>query len=111
MTAANDGSTARHIRLAVQTEVRVFDKLGWELNDSTIPSRTKQRKTRVEGIFGYEWSEGLCKMVHKEWLMDRRDKRYRELVRDPDTGEVTRFKDEPLTQHTGRGSAKKLESP
>jgi hypothetical protein len=40
-------------------------------------------------------------------VIDRRNNRYRESVRDPSTGEVVRNVDEALTEHTGRGSARK----
>jgi hypothetical protein len=38
--------------------------------------------------------------------IDRENDRYRERIVNPQSGEVIRHVDEPLTNHTGRGSAK-----
>ena len=40
-------------------------------------------------------------------IVDRRNNRYRKVVTDPETGEVLRDVDEPLTDHTGRGDARR----
>jgi hypothetical protein len=41
-----------------------------------------------------------------ERLIDRARNRYREHIIDSETGRVVRHVEEPLTDHTGRGSAK-----
>ena len=46
-------------------------------------------------------------MIQKERLIDRKSDRYKELVKDLETGEVIHETDEPLSQHTGHGSAKR----
>lgn len=40
-------------------------------------------------------------------VIDRRGNRYTEHIEDAETGQVVRHVDEPLTKHTGRGSARK----
>ena len=49
-------------------------------------------------------------MIHKERLIDRKNNRYREVVKDMKTGDVIHEVDEPLSQHTGHGSAKPRET-
>lgn len=46
-------------------------------------------------------------MVYKRRLIDHRNDEYEEHVVDPDTGETIYERKEPLSQHTGRGSAKR----
>ncbi len=53
------------------------------------------------------WSYDRQKWVHREKTEDRRNNRYTETVTDPDTGEIIHQTEEPLTDHRGRGSAKK----
>jgi uncharacterized protein (DUF1697 family) len=40
-------------------------------------------------------------------IADRRNNRYRKLVTDPETGEVVRDVDKPLTEHAGHGDARR----
>ena len=103
----NCGSTASHVTVTIEDTIALHDSLEWEGNDSNLPSRKKQKKTRVEGKTGSEWSAHLQKMVHKERLIDRKSDRYQELVKDLETGEVIHEIDEPLSEHTGHGSAKR----
>ena len=103
---ANCGSTTRDIAITVEDSITLHDGVGWETDDPSLPSRKKQKKTRVEGSSGSEWSTRLAKMVHKERLIDRKNNRYKESVTDIQTGEVIHEVDEPLSQHTGHGSAK-----
>jgi hypothetical protein len=39
-------------------------------------------------------------------VIDRAKNWYREIVQDPETGQVVHQSDEPLTEHRGHGSAK-----
>jgi hypothetical protein len=57
---------------------------------------------------GKEWRHALQRMVHVYRDLNRETNRYRERVTDPETGEVLREVDEPLDEHTGHGSAKRL---
>ena len=87
--------------------IKISEQISWELNDANLPSRKKQKKTRIEEQIGDEWSKGRQKMVRKDRLIDRKNDRYKETIVDPDTNEVIHHCDEPLCQHTGHGSAKK----
>ena len=53
------------------------------------------------------WSYKAEKWMHREKTENRREDRYTEVVTDPDTGEIIHEVDERLSDHRGRGSAKK----
>lgn len=67
----------------------------------------RPKKPRVEHVSGDDFHRATGKWNKLERLIDGRNNRYREVIRDPETGAVLRFVDEPLTEHRGRGSAKK----
>jgi hypothetical protein len=55
---------------------------------------------------GASFSYARRKWMDVEQVVDRRLNRYRKRVVDPETGEVLRDVDEPLTDHQRYGSAK-----
>ena len=71
-------------------------------------------KHRIPGVskwvakyfYGYKWFHSARKWVYKEWIINRRGDHYREVITDPETGEVIHHCDEPLSEHRGHGSAK-----
>jgi len=64
------------------------------------------RKWFIQILGGADWSRNLKRFVQKQRVIDRESDRYVERVADPDTGEVLRDVDEPLSAHRGHGSAK-----
>ena len=62
---------------------------------------------RIEQQAGDDFHRASGKWFKKERIIDRENDRYYEKFTDPDTGVVTRFCDEPLSQHVGHGSAKR----
>lgn len=67
---------------------------------------TGRRKWFVETFSGTDWSHRLQRFVRKQRTLDRDNDRYAEKVVDPETGEVLRDVEEPLSDHRGHGSAK-----
>ena len=57
------------------------------------------------------WSHDRQKWLHREKTENRRDNRYTEVVKDPDTGEIVHEVDAPLTDHQGHGSARRKQDP
>jgi hypothetical protein len=45
--------------------------------------------------------------MHRKKTENRRENRYTEVVKDPETGEIVHEVEEPLSEHRGHGSAKK----
>jgi hypothetical protein len=68
------------------------------------------KKPFYEYFGGAEWSHRFQKFMAKIRIIDRRNDLYREEVTDPDTGDRLHHCSEPLSMHSGRGSAKKKSS-
>ena len=71
------------------------------------PKQTGRRKIRQERLFGDNLHKESGKWDKKERIIDRENDRYIEKIIDPETGEVIRHCDEPLSEHQGHGYAKK----
>lgn len=67
---------------------------------------TGWNKWFIKSFTGADWSHSLQRFVEKIRILDRDNNRYVEKVVDPETGEVLRDVEEPLSEHQGRGSAK-----
>jgi hypothetical protein len=65
-----------------------------------------EKRPFMEQKVGESYSWARDRWMDLVRVVDRRNNRYRETVRDPETGDVVRDVDEPLTEHTGRGSAR-----
>lgn len=68
--------------------------------------RPGYKKPIWEAKVGADVHRKTGRWSHVEQHIDRLNNRYRKIVVDEDTGEVLRDVDEPLSVHTGRGSAK-----
>lgn len=66
----------------------------------------RARKPFLEAIFGAELFRKLGIWVRKERIIDRDKDHYREVITNPETGEVLHHCEEPLSEHRGHGSAK-----
>jgi hypothetical protein len=62
-------------------------------------------KYHHEALRGHEFNV-KGHLMKKERIVDRKANYYKELVVNVDTGEVVRDVEHPLSEHTGRGSAK-----
>jgi len=67
-------------------------------------------KFEYREISGKEWSVTLGRFVSKHQIIDRPGNRYFELVVDDETGEILNSCDEPLSDHEGHGSARRVQS-
>ena len=73
-----------------------------------MKQREPGKRTPVaEYFFGYDWFHTARKWIYKEWILNKRGDHYREVITDPETGEVIHHRDEPLSKHQGYGSAKR----
>ena len=68
------------------------------------------KKPIYEEISGDDLHRKTGLWSHLLQVIDRQNNRYRKLVTNAETGEILRSVDEPLDEHTGRGSAKKPNS-
>jgi hypothetical protein len=82
------------------------ENAGYITMRSTVRRKPGQRRSPFEELSGDVYSHSLGRMVRIHRTIDRRRDLYYERVLDPDTREVLREIEEPLSQHRGRGSAK-----
>ena len=94
------GSTARLIQVGIRNEVTFKSKLGLK------GRRTGSRKPFLEAVLGDDLFRKLGKWMKLERVIDRDNDHYIERVTDPTTGQVVHECDEPLSKHTGHGSAR-----
>lgn len=94
------GSTARHFGVHVNESVQVREKIGMK------QKRPGHKKSIYESVSGDDLhrASGQWNKLTRE--IDRENNRYKEVIVNPETGEALRYCDQPLTDHTGRGSAK-----
>jgi len=99
------GSFAKHIHLVFVDEANltVTDFLDVQSKNVNV---TGKRKIRRHLQTGSQWSVSREKFVDKVRDIDRDADTYYERVVDPETGDVLRYCEEPLSEHFGRGSAK-----
>jgi hypothetical protein len=68
-------------------------------------------KPHLEGKTGDDLHRKTGKWMFLERVFDHAKNWYKELITDPETGEVVRHCEEPLTDHGGHGSAKRKSEP
>ena len=95
------GSLSRKFEITIQDTVIVREKLG-------VKARHKPAgKPFREITSGDDLHRKTGKWMHLERTVDRDNDLYKEVVKDPKTGEIVHMCEEPLTKHRGHGSAKK----
>jgi uncharacterized Ntn-hydrolase superfamily protein len=67
--------------------------------------RKSKGKYAHESLRGHEFNVA-GNLMRKERIIDRKNNFYKELVVNTDTGEIVRDVEQPLSDHTGHGSAK-----
>lgn len=75
------------------------------------PSKRSREKIRVEVFVGDDLMKTTGRWMRKHRRTDRDADHYVETVTDPATGEVIHYCNEPLSQHQGHGSAKRVAAP
>jgi len=97
----NCGSLERHFALMLEGKVSVKSSLDLKAKG------VGRGKPLMEVKEGDSLSISRGRWMRVLQIVDRRNNRYRKVVTDPETGEVLRDVDEPLTDHTGRGDARR----
>jgi len=98
------GSKEQNITLTTSDSVELHDCIKGKVKDSRYPSKKKIRQKFLQGDDKRK-SDG--KWMEKERLVDKDNDKYKEVVTDPETGKIVHHCEEPLSEHTGHGSAKK----
>ncbi len=94
------GSMARSFGAHVIEALTVREKIGMK------QKRPGHKKPIFESVSGDDLhrASGQWNKLTRE--IDRENNRYKEVIVNPETGEILRHCDEPLTDHVNRGSAK-----
>jgi len=88
--------------------VKARDQVALKAKD---PKKTGKAKTRIEMRIGDDLHRKSGRWYKLERIIDRNNKRYKEIVTNPETGEVVHLCDEPLDEHTGHGSDRGNRNP
>ena len=96
----NCGSTSRQFNVVIRSELLLKSKLGVK------GRRGGEGKPFIKMVIGDDLFRKLGKWTRLERIIDRENDRYEETFIDPETDEVIHQCIEPLSQHTGHGSAK-----
>lgn len=100
------GATARAFDMYVESNLVGYPSFRGQLKRPSLPS---DKKLRWDSFSGYEYSHKLGKMVRKVKALDKDLDQWVERVTDIESGETIHECVEPLSKHTGHGSAKKKE--
>jgi len=95
------GSTRRTFTLDVAETVKIREKIGLKHR------RPGHKRAIYESVEGYDLHRYTGQWSHLSRVIDRENNRYQERIINPATREVLRSVDEPLTDHVGRGTARK----
>lgn len=98
------GSRRRLVRLTHAEEMQVRECTEIRVKDSRYSSKKNPRVMLKQGA-SY-WRDER-KWMHREMHVDRALGRYREVVSDPETGEIVHECEEPLSKHRGHGDDKR----
>ena len=100
------GSLARTFNESIQDKLTIREKLGLK------HKRPGYKKPIYESVTGDDLHRATGKWNKLTREIDRENNLYKELIINPDTGDVIRDCQAPLTEHVNRGSAKsKLKEP
>jgi hypothetical protein len=94
------GSLARHVMVTVGDAVTAHASIALKAKSPG------EKRPFTEQKHGDSFSPKRGRWMQLMQIVDRRNNRYRKRVRDPETGEVLRDVDKPLTEHVGHGDAR-----
>ena len=94
------GSTARIFQVSIHASVIMKSKLGMKAKHSS------GGKPFIEEVTGDDLYRETNKWMNLSRVYDREKDLYKEIITDPITGEVVHECIEPLSKHTGHGTAK-----
>ena len=86
--------------LTLAEEVQVRESLYGRVKD---PRYSSKKNPRVTSKVGTSYWRDENRWMHREMRVDKVQGRYREVVSDPETGEIIHHCEEPLSRHRGHG--------
>lgn len=100
------GSQKKTVCLSFSEDInlQLKDSLRGKVKDVT---KTGKEKLRKDFLTGDDLHRKSGKWYKKDRCIDKDNDHYKEMVVDPENGEVIHHCEEPLREHRGHGSAKK----
>ncbi|WP_295103784.1 hypothetical protein [uncultured Candidatus Kuenenia sp.] len=98
----NCGSKKIVVHVKIQEKVKPREKH----KVKTMEKDGNRSKLAFEVVKGDDLHKKSGKWYNKERIIDKKNYRYKETVRDPETGKIIHHCEEPLNKHIGHGSAK-----
>ena len=95
------GSQTRSFAVRIAESVTLREKRGMKLK------RSGKGKPAFESVSGDDQYKKTGKWNKLDRVIDRENDRYKERIVDGDTGSTIRDVDEPLSEHQGRGAARR----
>jgi len=95
------GGNEREISIVLSDNIEIHEKLVGKAKHNG------SKKPFHEVVSGDDFHRKSGKWNKKERVIDRDNDRYKEIINDKETGEEIHRCEEPLSKHTGHGSAKK----
>jgi hypothetical protein len=99
------GSTRRILNASASDVIEIKEQMRMQSIDPALTGKAKLRLDQIEGDDLHRNSGQWNKKIR---VIDKNNDRYLETITDPKTGEVIHHCEEPLSEHFGHGSAKKL---
>lgn len=99
------GSVKKTINMNIVEDagLEIHDSLRVKAKNITMPAKMNPR---VDIFAGDDLRKSDNKWMTKERVIDKDKDLYKEVVKDPTTGEIVHHNEEPLSKHFGHGSAK-----
>lgn len=94
------GSTSRHF------EVTSLVSIGISVRAGMKGKHPGDKTPFIEQISGADLFRKIGKWMHLSRVIDRENDQYSEIITDPTTGEIIHKCEEPLSKHTGHGTAR-----
>lgn len=100
----NCGSVDQNLFLTEDDSIKIHNGVEGKIKNSNYSSK---KNPRVAFFQGDDQRKSDGKWMEKEKLLDKDNDEYKEIVIDPETGDVIHHCEQPLSDHQGHGSAKK----
>ena len=98
------GSQKLDIVEKINDSVIIYEDIKYQIKDDKLPSRYK---TRLNVKDGMDYNRNRNKFVYRKQILDRENGQYSKFVKDIENGDIIRDESHLLTEHRGRGNAKK----
>lgn len=94
------GEKSRTFHVKIEENIRPYGRLGVKARHGPAG------RPFYEAVSGHDRHRRSGRMMKLERIIDREKDQYKEVVIDPETGQIIHQCEEPLSKHRGHGTAK-----